>query len=227
MITTAIALLALGGQKLPENPSFDYSGLPLLRTAEKVDVQIHNVTAEIGTVRDGYVDFSTTTVYKNMTNTAIRATLIVPRRRYGDANSGQPTFDIKATWDKNPLPLTPASDHGYSEKVGKVVKYTSDLSTKVKLDPQATHALRITYEVPIGKVGYEQKQRIAGYLFDGDKTIDQMNIAYRYSEKTVFRLPEAHPNLGWQVGDKGAFIRENNYWPDNQMTYLSFYPGDF
>jgi hypothetical protein len=36
-----------------------------------------------------------------------------------------------------------------------------------------------------------------------------------------------HPNLGWQVGDKGAFVRENNYWPDNQLTYLTFYPGDF
>jgi hypothetical protein len=66
-----------------------------------------------------------------------------------------------------------------------------------------------------------------GYLFDGDKTLGQMNIAYRYNEKTVFRLPEMHPNLGWQVGDKGAYVREDNYWPDNQLTYLSFYPGGF
>jgi hypothetical protein len=227
MITTAIALLALGGQKLPDNPSFDFSGLPMLRTAEKIDVQIHTVTLEIGTIKDGYVDVSTLTVYKNLTGAAVRATLIVPRRRYGDAGSGQPSFDISATWDKKALPLTPASDHGYSEAVGKVVKYASDLSAKVKLDPGATHALRITYEVPIGKSGYEQHQRAVGYIFDGDKTIDQMNIAYKYNEKTVFRLPEMHPNMGWQVGEKGAFVRQNNYWPDNKLTYLTFYPGGF
>lgn len=227
MITTALALMALGGQKLPDNPSFDFSGLPMLRTAEKIDIQFHNVTIEIGTIRDGYVNVTDNTVYKNLTHAVVRATLIVPRRRYGDANSGQPTFDIAATWDKAPLKLMPASDHGYSEAIGKVVKYSSDLSAKVKLDPQATHALHVTYEVPIGRSGYEQHQRIAGYLFDGDKTIDRMNIAYKYTEKTVFRLPELHPNMGWQIGDRGAFVKEDNYWPDNQMTYLSFYPGGF
>ena len=54
-----------------------------------------------------------------------------------------------------------------------------------------------------------------------------MNISYKYSDKSVFQLPEMHPNLGWQIGDKGAFVREVNYWPDNQLTYLSFYPGGF
>jgi len=227
MITTAIALLAFQGARLPENPSFDYSGLPQLRTAEKVDFQTHSVTLEIGGVREGYVDVSTTTVLKNTTDATIRATLIIPRRRLGDPNSGQPTFDISATWDKKPLKLTPASDHGYSETVGKVVKYSSDLSTKVILSAGSTYALKINYQVLLGKGGYEQKQRLAGYLFDGDKTIAQLNIVYRYTNKTVFRLPEMHPNLGWQIGEKGAFVREENYWPDNQLTYLSFYPGGF
>jgi hypothetical protein len=227
MITTAIVLLALGGQHLPVNASFDYSGLPLLRTAEKVDVPFHTVTADIGGVKDGYVDVTTTTVYKNQTNSIVRATLIIPRRRYGDAQSGQPTFDIKATWNDAVLVLKPAADQGYKEVVGKTVKYASDLSTKVKLDPGATYALRVSYEVLLGRSGYEQKQRVTGYLFDGDKTIGQMNISYKYSDKSVFQLPEMHPNLGWQIGDKGAFVREVNYWPDNQLTYLSFYPGGF
>jgi len=227
MITTAIALLAFQGQRLPENPSFDYSGLPQLRTAEKVEIQTHGVTIDIGGVKDGYVDVATTTVFKNTTNAIVKATLIIPRRRFGDANSGQPSFDIVATWDKKPLPLIPASDHGYSEVVGKTVKYASDLSTKVKLDPGATYALRVTYQVLLGKSGYEQKQRVAGYLFDGDKTVAQMNIVYRYTDRSVFGLPEMHPNLGWQVGSKGAFLREVNYWPDNQLTFLTFYPGGF
>ncbi len=227
MITTAIALLTLGGQRLPDNPSFDYSGLPQLRTVEKVEIQFHNVTLQVGLVKEGYVDVSTTTLYKNKTNQAVKATLIVPRRRVGDANSGQPAFDVTATWDSKPLPLIPASDRGYSEIVGKAVKYSSDLSAKVRLAPGATIALRINYQVPIGKSGYEQKQRVAGYLFDGDKTIGQVNIAYKYNEQTVFRLPEMHPNLGWQTGDKGSYVREDNYWPDNQMTYLTFYPGGF
>lgn len=227
MITTAIALAALAAQKLPDNPSFDYSGLPQLRTAEKIDFQTHSVTVDIGGVKDGYVDVSTTTVLKNTTANKVVATLIVPRRRLGDANSGQPAFDITATWDKKPLKLVPASDHGYSETVGKTVKYASDLSAKVTLAAGSTYALRIAYQTLLGKGGYEQKQRMTGYLFDGDKTISQLNIVYRYTDKSVFRLPEMHPNLGWQIGDKGAFVREENYWPDNQLTYLSFYPGGF
>ncbi len=227
MITTAIALLTLVGQKLPDNVSFDYSGLPQLRTAEKVDIQYHTVTVDIGGVKDGYVDVSTTTVFKNMTKAIVKATLIVPRRRFGDANSGQPGFDISATWEKRPIKLNPASDHGYTEITGKVYKYASDLSTKVALNPGATYALRISYEVPFGKSGYEQKQRIAGYLFDGDKAVGQMNIAYKYTEKSVFRLPELRPNLGWQIGEKGAFVREENFWPDNKMTFMTFFPGGF
>ena len=227
MITTAIALLTLGAQRAPESASFDYSGLPQLRTIEKVEVQYHTVTLDVGDVRDGYVDVVTTTVFKNRTNHAIRATLIVPRRRIGDANSGQPGFSINATWDKKPLPLIEAADRGYSEVVGKSVKYSSDLSAKVILQAGGTYGLRTSYEVAIGKVGYEQKQHIAGYLFDGDKTIGQMNVSFKYNEKTVFRLPEVRPNLGWQIGDKGAFIREENYWPDNQLMYLTFYSGDF
>lgn len=227
MITTALGLLAFSTQRVPNNASFDYSGLPQLRTAEKVDVQAHSVTVNVGLIKEGYVDVSALTLYKNMTAGRIRATLIVPRRRLGDANSGQPGFDISATWNKAPLALVPASDHGYSEPAGNLVKYSSDLSAKVTLDAGATYSLRINYEVPIGKAGYEQKERVAGYLFDGDKTIDQLNITYKYNEKTVFDLPDMRPNMGWQVGYGGAFIRETNYWPDNQLTYMQFYPGGF
>lgn len=227
MITTAIALLMLGGQKLPENPSFDFSGLPQLRTPEKVDVLSHSVTLDIEATKEGYVDVSSTTVFKNNTSSPIRATLLIPRRRYGDAKSSFPNFDITATWDKSPLKLIAASDHGFSETVGNVVKYSTDLSSQVKLAAGSTYGLRINYQVPIGKGGYEQKQRLVGYLFDGDKTIGTVNITYRYGGKTVFSLPEAHPNLGWQIGNKGAFVREENYWPDNQLTFIAFYPGGF
>ena len=227
MITTAILLVAIFQQKLPENPSFDYSGLPQLRTAEKVDVLSHTVSLDIDATREGYVDVSSTTVYKNTTNATVKATLVVPRRRYGDSMSSYPGFDIVATWDKKPLTLAPASDHGFSETVGNTVKYATDLSTDVQLAPGSTYGLRINYSVPIGKGGYEQKQKLVGYLFDGDKSIGQLNISYRYSGHTVFSLPEARPNLGWQIGDRGAFVRKENYWPDNQLTFVAFYPGGF
>jgi hypothetical protein len=64
-------------------------------------------------------------------------------------------------------------------------------------------------------------------VLDGDKTIGQMNVTYRYGGKTVFRLPEAHPNLGWQTGERGSFVRQENFWPDNQLTFIAFYPGGF
>lgn len=213
--------------KLPENPSFDYSGLPQIRTAEKVDILSHSVNLDIDATREGFVDVSSTTVFKNTTNGMVKAMLIVPRRRYGDSMSSYPNFDINATWDKVPLKLSLASDHGFMESIGKVVKYSTDLATEVKLAPGSTYGLRINFTIPIGKGGYEQRQKLVGYLFDGDRTIGQVNISYRYGGHTVFSLPEAHPNLGWQIGDKGAFVRQENYWPDNQLTFVAFYPGGF
>ncbi len=227
MVTTAILLLAMQTSKLPENPSFDYSGIPVIRTAEKVEILSHSVTLEIDGTREGFVDVTSTTVFKNTTKSTVKATVIVPRRRFGDAMSSFPGFEITATLDKKAMPLTPASDHGFMETMDKVVKYSTDLSAKIKLAPQATYGLKLTYAVPLGKCGYEQKQRMVGYLMEGDKAIGNLNITYRYGGKTVFSLPEAHPNLGWQIGDKGAFVRQENFWPDNQLTYVAFYPGGF
>ena len=227
MITTAILMMSMFQAKLPENPSFDYSGMPQLRTAEKVDIVSHSVTLEIAGTKEGFVDVSSTTLFKNTTKYNVQATILVPRRRYGDAMSSFPGFEINATWDQKKLPLVAASDHGFSETIGKTVKYSTDLAAVVKLAPGATYGLRINYTIPIGKGGYEQKQKLVGYLFDGDKTVGQMNIAYRYGGKTVFSLPEARPNIGWQTGDKGAFVRKDDFFPDNQLTYIAFYPGDF
>lgn len=225
MITTAFALLMLAGQKMPENPSFDFSGLPQLRTPEKVSVLSHSVTLEINATREGFVDVTSTTLFKNMTGSKVKATLIIPRRRYGDSKSSYPGFTITATWDKKALTLAQASDHGFMETVGNVVKYATDLSSPVQFAANGTYGLKISYQVPVGKGGYEQKQRLVGYLFDGDKTIGQVNVTYKYSGDTVLTLPDAHPNLGWQIGDKGAFVHEDNYWPDNQLTYIVYYPG--
>lgn len=226
MLTSALLLMATVGMDVPENPSFDYSGVPSLPGIEMKThgVQIDMSTAKIATV-------SSTTVFKNESDAPVTATLSVPRRRIGDSQSGNPTFSIGAAWDNQPLKLAPASAGEPSQKVGndnKSYGYRSDLIAKVTFKPRQTCSLKISYSLPFGRCGYEQKQRIAAYVFDSANPIGLMSISYRYGGPTVFRLPTAFPtDWGWQIGTKGVFTRKENFTGGGELTYISFYPGGF
>lgn len=225
MLTTLIASAILA-PALPENPSFDYSGLPSVpKTAMKTHgVQIDMATEKVATV-------TSTTVVKNMGTEPLTTQVRIPRRRVGDALSGNPTFLVKALWDNKPLELIYTNDKPKGEKLDidkKSYSYRSDLYQNVTLGPGQTCSLKISYSIPFGRCGYEKKQLIAGYLFDSDSPVELMSVSFRYGGPTVFRLPEASPkDWGWQVGGKGVFKRIENFQPSGELTYITFYPGGF
>jgi hypothetical protein len=224
MLTATLTLLLLA-QQLPENPGFDLSGMPRVN-ASGVRVQTHSVMIELV---DKVANVTSTTVFRSDSSAAMPVTVTVPRLRIGDANSGQPSFRVSASWSGAPMSLTPTGARGSSRPLGdgKSVVYRSDLMGRASMKAGGTHSLRVSYSVPFGRAGFDQKQRIAGYMFDSGPTIGQLNVAYRYGGRTVFRLPEAHPNWGWQVGAKGVFIRQENFAPSGELTYITFYPGGF
>lgn len=225
MLTTALAMLAVG-MDIPENPSFDFSGVPSLARAT---LKTHGVTIDMSTEKVATV--SSVSVFKNESDAPLTVQLWVPRRRIGDEKSGNPTFNINALWDNAPLKLSPATAGLQGTKVGndnKSYAYKSDLVASVTFKPQQTCSLKINYSLPFGRCGYDQKQRIAGYVFDSSNTIGLLSISYRYGGPTVFRLPESHPtDWGWQVGAKGVFTRKENFVSDGSLTYIDFYPGGF
>lgn len=210
---------------LPENPSFDYSGMPYLRGSAGIETRTHAATIEL---EKGFATITSTTVFKNMSGAKVTATLVVPRRRIGDAMSGMPVFVPAVVWDKTPLTLRPLSARGSSTPLeGKAVGYTSDLGATVTINPGATHSVRLTVKLPEGKCGYEKKQRVLGYVFDGGSTIGQTNLAFRAAGKAVFNLPKPFPDWPWQVGAKGAFVRMESFAANGDIAHFTYYPGGF
>ncbi len=217
----ALALQAYAG--LPEHAGFDFSGLPTAAYAT-MHAQTHGATVA---TTDDFADFSSQTVYKNI-GEAGTATLTVPRRRIGDAASGNPTFTITATWDKKPIVFTMHATHTGVNLGAGLVGYESDVTAKIPVIKGGTHVLKINYRVNIGKCGYDRKQKIVGYWLDGNDPIGGLNVAYPYGGKTVFRLPEVFPTeFGWEIGSKGAFVRKANFAPSGELTFITFYPGGF
>lgn len=223
MITAAICMLTLGSA-YPENPSFDYSGVPSLPglTLKTHGIQIDMSAAKVATAMS-------TSVFKNESSSPVTATLTIPRRRVGDSKSGNPTFAIDAKWDNAPLKLVaPGIAAPGTSLKGDTFSYQSDLTAKVTFKPGQTCSLKLSYSLPFGRCGYEQKQKVTGYLFESANAIGLLSLSYRYGGPTVFHLPEAFPNnWGWQVGAKGVFVRKENFQSNGDLTYITFYPGGF
>ena len=209
---------------LPPDTTLDYTGLPQLAVPSPYDIRGHSATLK---VEGNTVVVESTTEYRNR-GEAAQATILVPRRRAGDEGSGQPTFNVEATWDKRPVKLLPVAARGTSERINaRQTTYASDLSATVLFDKQATHALRLRATLALGKAGRSPQRRIAGYLLEGGVPIGVLNVAFQYGRPTVFDLPTAEPNLGWQIGEKGAFARKADYTPKGDVATIAFWPGGF
>ena len=226
---TVLALLAIN--HVDDNLSFDYSGFPQLRASAPFAIRSHGVTLDadaknVEVSKDGTVTVTSITVFRYQGNEDCVGTVVIPRIRVGDEQSGQATFKVEATWDKKKIDLSPDTPKGTQKGGGKEVTYRNDLSGMVMYKKQGTHALRITYKVALGRAGYEQKQRIVGYLLNPPMPVDLLAISYRFAESTMFGLPAVAPDLGWSIGDKGATYRKENFQASKQLTSVVFYPTD-
>lgn len=209
---------------LPPNTTLDYTGLPQLAASTPYEIRGHNATVHVE--GDTYT-VESTTEYRNRGDAAT-ATVLVPRRRSGDAGSGQPTFSVDATWDKKPVMLSPVAARGTSDRVdAKVSQYASDLSASVPFGKQATHALRLRATLSLGRTGPSPQRSIAGYLLEGGVPIGTLNLSFQYGPPTVFNLPTMRPDYRWQVGTHGAFARRTNFLPKDEAVTMAFYKGGF
>ncbi len=209
---------------LPPDTTLDYTGLPQIAATTPYEIRGHNVTVRVE--GDTYT-IESTTEYRNRGD-AGTATVLVPRRRSGDATSGQPTFTVEATWDKNPIKLSPVASRGASDRVdARVTQYASDLSATVPFGKQATHALRLRATLAVGRTGRSPQKNMVGYALEGGVPIGVLNLTFQYGPPTVFNLPTVRPDYGWQVGTHGAFVRKTNYTPKGDVASIAFYKGGF
>ncbi|HVT12799.1 MAG TPA: hypothetical protein VHE55_11075 [Fimbriimonadaceae bacterium] len=209
------AALALQNSDLPEKAVVAYSGIPTV-TGQNIVVQSHSVTLLL---KKDHAEVSSLTLIKN-DGPAGTAAVTIPEFQ---SVPGAPSFAIAATWANAPLTLSREQIMGIPENRNPTWRF----SGKGPMKNLGTYALRISYSVPLGKCGFDHKQFLAAYDLNSPAPIGTLMTTYTYGPGVVFHEPEAAPNLGWQVGQKGAFLRLNGYDGKGGLSYCAFYSGGF
>ena len=210
----------LAALMLPADTALDLTGLPQIAAPTPFEIRGHSATIR---VEGDAVSVESTTEIRNRGD-ATTATVLVPRRRVGDEDSGQPTFTVEGTWDKRPVTFAPVAPRGTDERVSaRTTEYASDLSATVPFGKQATHALRLRATLALGRTGRGPQQRIAGYLLEGGVPFGTLNLSFKYGPPTVFNLPTVAPGWRWQVGTRGAFVQRKNFLPKGETASMAFY----
>jgi hypothetical protein len=216
----AIAVFLVVQTPLPENASVEFSGIPQVSGGKLIFVS-HSATLEL--YKD-YAWVTSTSQYHNEGG-AGSVSITIPRGRLGQPNSGAPSMPITATWVNAPLNL--AAGPPASMQNGRITMFSNSLRGSGSLKAGGSYALRVSYRVPLGRAGFDRKQLLAAYDLTSSAAIGTLNVTYRYAKGVVFRLPEPRPEIGWQVGDRGAFVRIPSYDGGSDLSYLLFYPGGF
>jgi hypothetical protein len=184
-----------------------YSGSPELISQNGYRILTENVSVNL--MSDDRVRIASTTVYRNQ-GSATTATVKILDSVLQFASG--PTV-LAATWDNVPITLKPTTDAS-----GKWYGIAT-----VSLDAQATHSLSVNLFSKLTNSGYAKDEEGFRYRLTGSVPVDLFSMAYRYPSGIVFGLPTVQPDLGWEVGNRGASIRKTNFNPNNVDTSIEFY----
>ncbi len=225
MISTIVLASAMQLQvpNIPADAEVIIPQTPHVRaTGMELDRQLHSVTY---TMTKTEVKVETLTLYKNMSSNGGTATVslgFTGFRHYG-AESVKPTVKWS---DKAVAESTRVS----TKMPGNSVMMSAMFDVEVK--PNATHSLRTTFTIPVGKAGIDREERIVAYDVSPNKkdpNLKDFHFAIKYKPEVVFSPIGTKPdNWGWQVGASGAFIgKENAKFDKRQVFTFRFYPGGF
>lgn len=190
-----------------DQPNTSYAGTPKLASANKYRILSENVA--INLVSENRVRIASTTVYRNIGD-ATTATLSISDGLLGPKGAAS---KIIATWDDVPIV--------FDIHTGPAQESTA--TATVALGKEATHALRMNVYGVLAKAGYAKDQLEFRYRLAGDHPIELFSLAYRYPSGSIFGLPTVEPDLGWEIGSKGASIRKTDFTPSDQETKIQFY----
>ncbi|MFI5387067.1 MAG: hypothetical protein ACHQ50_13215 [Fimbriimonadales bacterium] len=209
------AAIAFQNNTLPEKAVVAYSGIPKI-TGQNIAIQSHTVTI---TVSKEFADVSSLTLIKN-NGAAGNAVILIP----GFQTAGTASVpSVSATWTNIAVPLLREPMMSIPEARNPSVRF----SGSGPMQNLGTYALRISYRLPIGRSGFDHKQYLGAYDLTSPVPIGTLMVTYNYAKGVVFHEPEAGPNLGWQVGEKGAFVKVVNYDGKAGLSYCAFYSGGF
>ena len=246
ILATLIATQVQG--PLPQTAALVYSGIPgIVRKIEfgwgsrppsdsaapKLPVRMtsHSVVFEL---TKGAATVSSVSLFHNDGPNPVSLVLKLPVDAQNPVLGRGWDIDFTATLDSAPLKIGPWKEEMTLTEIAgapttRMLRYKSAAVTfKVK----GTHVLRISYQVPMGKAGLDGMNRLIAYETNGASawsgSMDRLNFTVHYGPGVVFHVIEAEPNWGWQIGDKGAFFKQDSFHPEGDtLARFIFYPGGY
>lgn len=214
-----------------------YTGLPGLASTRGLSLSIESHSAVV-TLYHRTASTQSVTVIKNRSSSGATVTLAIPNvvRRAGTMGAAQGA-DIVASWDKKPIDVSTIRWTSRSTQ-NALVSADGYFTVSVKVNPGATHALRMSWQGDLMTSGMAGKSRTLAYDLGraGDwASIGQFKYSIQYSQldgpngqdrqtTPVFAVESTTPKSGWQIGSRGAYLGN---LPNVQTIWFTYHPNGY
>lgn len=233
-MTTALTAI-LAAQTIPVSASVIYPCIPECRTDTTVQMVTHGATYKIDNVQ---VNFESLTTFRNSSDKETTLELVIPVRGKQVLWPQSEKMRLSAMLNKKPISLTTGqisrSNPTPEQKANGVWAGAYELlhTTKLTFKPKETKSLSIKFSSPIGRAGLDGIQRMVVYDTAGGDNwngpVGQFNFAIQYERNTVLQVYAALPEGRWQIGEKGAFWKRNDFEPAQKAHLIyTYYPYSF
>lgn len=233
MVTALTAILA--AQTIPTSASVIYPCMPETRSETTVAMVTHGATYKID---NKAVNFSSLTTFRNAGDKEVTLTLLLPIRGKQVMWPQSEGMRMSAMLNKAPMKLAVGqigrTDPTPEQKANGVWAGTYErlYSATLTFKPRETKSVSVTFSSPIGRAGLDGIQRMVVYDTAGGDNwngpVGQFNYAIQYERNTVLQVYAALPEGRWQIGEKGAFWKMNDFEPAAKAHLIfTYYANSF
>lgn len=209
-------------QVVPTWPVFVPDSVP----AQPLEWQIATTTVRLET---DTATFSLLASWRNPNTTAVTGTMRLPFFSFGTAAA--PVGEVKASWNRAEFTPVPRSvgtgiripGAGSAVFVDQVATY----NYAVAFPPRGTGSFRAEFTIAMPRVALgDVARQFAFYIPRTTSPVGQAQFAIQYREETVFGVLNAQGPIGtFQVGPRGAFVKQDGRPLSEGYVLFRFYPG--
>lgn len=213
----ALALLAVTMAR-----PVSWTGTPVWQSGSPDAAHVRTVFHKVGiNLTATTATYTAKTLYKNTGDKPLSAQVLVP---VIGKDGTEDWLDTSVTGKWGDANVASIGKVEFDNGVKNVVWY----GFKVTMKPGEWKAFESRLSRPLNKAGEGLAERFVTYLVQpGTDQWEQFQIAINYPKGLVFQTVTVSPNMGWQIGDTGAFYSKKDWTPGMTSFRMQFYPGTF
>lgn len=210
---------------LNPNLQLNFAGTPAwVQNPASVRTQWHAVTMEL---ESNELVVRSTTLFRNNSNLEVSGTIGVPIHTVGGLHDRSSIREV--LWSDQPVSRSQTVNQRWGQAQNQVSTWHH---YPVRLRPQGTHSLKVTYRLPVLENGFEGVERALAYFtapIGQTENLETFQMSIRFGRNVVFQTIEASPReFQWQIGDRGAFLKREPFrLAEPRILVYRFYPADF